>query len=77
MARLVILMLLCVLPAIATARFLHHQKPFVVQGRVYCDTCRAGFETSATTYIPGMLFMYALIHMYEPITRSCRFLLLI
>ncbi|KAI3807630.1 hypothetical protein L1987_23562 [Smallanthus sonchifolius] len=21
-------------------------------GKVYCDTCRAGFETSATTYIP-------------------------
>ena len=53
MARLVILMLLCVLPALATARFLHHAKPFVVQGRIYCDTCRAGFETSATTYIPG------------------------
>ncbi|GKA97420.1 protein downstream of FLC [Tanacetum coccineum] len=26
--------------------------PYVLQGRVYCDTCRAGFETSATTYIP-------------------------
>ncbi|KAJ3697218.1 hypothetical protein LUZ61_000923 [Rhynchospora tenuis] len=26
---------------------------FTVEGRVYCDTCRAGFETSATTYISG------------------------
>ncbi|WOL08052.1 hypothetical protein Cni_G16804 [Canna indica] len=25
----------------------------VVQGRVYCDTCRAGFETSATEYMEG------------------------
>lgn len=30
-----------------------HKNPFCVQGRVYCDACRAGFETSATTYIPG------------------------
>ncbi|XP_072959776.1 pollen-specific protein C13-like [Typha angustifolia] len=26
---------------------------FIVTGRVYCDTCRAGFETSATEYIEG------------------------
>ncbi|KAJ8477417.1 hypothetical protein OPV22_021144 [Ensete ventricosum] len=26
---------------------------FVIQGRVYCDTCRAGFETVASQYIPG------------------------
>ncbi|XP_078448490.1 pollen-specific protein C13-like [Wolffia australiana] len=26
---------------------------FVVEGRVYCDTCRAGFETTATTYLTG------------------------
>ncbi|WOL08926.1 pollen-specific protein C13-like [Canna indica] len=26
---------------------------FVVEGRVYCDTCRAGFETSASKYIEG------------------------
>ncbi|KAJ8499892.1 hypothetical protein OPV22_010444 [Ensete ventricosum] len=25
----------------------------VVEGRVYCDTCRAGFETAATEYIAG------------------------
>ncbi|KAL3514085.1 hypothetical protein ACH5RR_026802 [Cinchona calisaya] len=27
--------------------------PMILQGRVYCDTCRAGFETDATTYMPG------------------------
>ncbi|KAL6883674.1 hypothetical protein ACP4OV_011088 [Aristida adscensionis] len=26
---------------------------FVVRGRVWCDTCRAGFETPASTYIAG------------------------
>lgn len=26
---------------------------FVVRGRVWCDTCRAGFETPAFTYIAG------------------------
>lgn len=26
---------------------------FFVQGKVFCDTCRAGFETPATTYISG------------------------
>ncbi|XP_074586935.1 major pollen allergen Lol p 11-like [Curcuma longa] len=24
-----------------------------IQGRAYCDTCRAGFETTATTYLEG------------------------
>ncbi|KAL6641131.1 hypothetical protein ACP70R_019312 [Stipagrostis hirtigluma subsp. patula] len=26
---------------------------FVVRGRVWCDNCRAGFETPASTYIAG------------------------
>ncbi|XP_020113808.1 pollen-specific protein C13-like [Ananas comosus] len=26
---------------------------FTIQGRVYCDTCRAGFVTSASEYIAG------------------------
>jgi hypothetical protein len=26
---------------------------YLVQGRVYCDTCRAGFETNATEYMKG------------------------
>ncbi|XP_023001897.1 pollen-specific protein C13-like [Cucurbita maxima] len=52
MARFVVLFALCVLPAlIAATRPV--RTPFVVRGKVYCDTCLAGFETSATTYIPG------------------------
>lgn len=27
--------------------------PFTVHGKVYCDTCRCGFETNITTYIPN------------------------
>jgi hypothetical protein len=38
--------------AIATA--VAAERPsFTVEGRVYCDTCRAGFETSVTTYLAG------------------------
>ena len=36
--------------------------PYVLQGRVYCDTCRAGFETSATTYIPSMSSLFISIY---------------
>ncbi|XP_031486107.1 pollen-specific protein C13-like [Nymphaea colorata] len=43
------LALLCFLSALAIA----HCEHFIVQGRVYCDTCRFGFETKASTYIPG------------------------
>ncbi|KAL6227789.1 hypothetical protein ACLB2K_001745 [Fragaria x ananassa] len=46
-----VLLALCVLPALVSAKILG--KPFHVQGRVYCDTCRCGFETSATIYIAG------------------------
>ncbi|KAG1331614.1 major pollen allergen Lol p 11 [Cocos nucifera] len=28
-------------------------KDFILTGRVYCDTCRAGFETDITEYMPG------------------------
>ncbi|KAM1216388.1 hypothetical protein ACFX2I_012638 [Malus domestica] len=27
--------------------------PFTVEGKVYCDTCHAGSETKAITYIAG------------------------
>ncbi|KAK3011240.1 hypothetical protein RJ639_010695 [Escallonia herrerae] len=37
--RLLLFFALCLLPAIATAHF--YGNPFLVQGRVYCDTCRA------------------------------------
>ncbi|KAE8077348.1 hypothetical protein FH972_015920 [Carpinus fangiana] len=54
MARRVLLVALCVLlPALMVSASRPVSNPFVVKGRVYCDTCRAGFETSATTYIAG------------------------
>ncbi|CAB4267101.1 unnamed protein product [Prunus armeniaca] len=52
MAKLIVLFALCVLPALAVATR-PMRTPFTVEGKVYCDNCRAGFETSATTYIPG------------------------
>ncbi|KAF5740249.1 putative Pollen-specific protein C13 precursor [Tripterygium wilfordii] len=52
MARLLLLFALCVLPVlVSSAR--PTRNPFAVEGLVYCDTCRAGFETSKTTYIAG------------------------
>ncbi|GMY11319.1 protein DOWNSTREAM OF FLC-like [Fagus crenata] len=47
--RLFLLLALCVLPALVSSV----GNPFQVTGRIYCDTCRCGFETSATTYIQG------------------------
>ncbi|POO04039.1 Allergen Ole e 1, conserved site [Trema orientale] len=52
MAKALLLMALCLLPALATASR-PVKDPLKVEGKVYCDTCRAGFETSATTYIAG------------------------
>lgn len=52
MAKTVLLIALCLLLALAVESR-PMKNPFVVEGKVYCDTCRAGFETSATTYIPG------------------------
>ena len=50
--RVALLFLACSLPAMVAA-IRPERNPFRVQGRVYCDPCRAGFETSKTTYIPG------------------------
>ncbi|XP_047307110.1 pollen-specific protein C13-like [Impatiens glandulifera] len=52
MARTMLMIALCLLPAIVTATR-PMVEPLSLEGRVYCDTCRAGFETSATTYISG------------------------
>lgn len=52
MARLVYLFALLVVPAVVTAAR-PVGNPFIVEGRAFCDTCRAGFETSATTYLAG------------------------
>ncbi|KAG6474231.1 hypothetical protein ZIOFF_068155 [Zingiber officinale] len=50
-----VLEVVCVLPAIALAArdIAAAKKPFVVQGRVFCDTCQAGFETPVSAYIQG------------------------
>ncbi|PON61610.1 Allergen Ole e 1, conserved site [Parasponia andersonii] len=55
MAKAVLLMALCLLPALAMAIRTEKVKEdsLKLEGKVYCDTCRAGFETSATTYIEG------------------------
>ena len=52
MAKLMLLVALFVLPAIVTA-IRPAANPMIVRGRVFCDPCRAGFETPATTYIRG------------------------
>ncbi|KAI4321396.1 hypothetical protein MLD38_034780 [Melastoma candidum] len=52
MARFVAVLLLLVLPAVALAARPARQ-PMLLQGKVYCDNCRAGFETPLSTYIPG------------------------
>ncbi|KAF2293072.1 hypothetical protein GH714_036066 [Hevea brasiliensis] len=54
MARWVVLLFalsVYVLPGLVSARIVG--RPFYIHGRVYCDTCRCGFETNKTTYIPG------------------------
>ncbi|KAL7230757.1 hypothetical protein ACSBR2_009108 [Camellia fascicularis] len=54
MDRMVLVLLaVCVIPALATANYLGNGKPFTVRGRVYCDTCRFGFETSQSPGIAG------------------------
>lgn len=51
MAKLLLLFALCLLPAIATAQLAAN--PFLVTGKIYCDTCRCGYETTASKYLPG------------------------
>ncbi|KAJ1295877.1 hypothetical protein BS78_01G256700 [Paspalum vaginatum] len=47
------LALLLATPASASRDLRPLRAGFVVRGRVWCDTCRAGFETPASTYIAG------------------------
>ncbi|OIV97903.1 hypothetical protein TanjilG_12660 [Lupinus angustifolius] len=51
-SKIALVLFICVLPAMVTA-IRHEKNPFSVKGRVFCDPCRATFETSATTYIAG------------------------
>ncbi|XP_022740049.1 protein DOWNSTREAM OF FLC-like [Durio zibethinus] len=47
--KLFLLLAVCVLPLLVNAS----REPFRIVGKVYCDACRAGFETSKCSYIPG------------------------
>ncbi|KAM7252799.1 hypothetical protein ACFE04_025417 [Oxalis oulophora] len=54
MAKLTLAFALCVLFAAAiVSAGRPNRNPLTLRGRVFCDTCKAGFETSATTYIAG------------------------
>ncbi|XP_047044735.1 pollen-specific protein C13-like [Lolium rigidum] len=55
-AFLLLAAVLCALAAssVSATRDLRSRRTqFVVRGNVWCDTCRAGFETPASTYIAG------------------------
>lgn len=51
-SRVALLVFLCVLPAMVSA-IRPAKNPFCLKGRVVCDPCRAGYETSAITHIAG------------------------
>lgn len=40
--------------ALAGAALAGSVPKFTIEGRVYCDVCRAGFVTSASQYIQGI-----------------------
>ncbi|KAL4332051.1 hypothetical protein GQ457_07G020560 [Hibiscus cannabinus] len=52
MARMLLFVALCVVPSLVSATRMV-KNPFMVQGQVYCDHCRAGFETPKTTNMAG------------------------
>lgn len=56
---LLVLLAVCVAPAIVSARFMN--KKFEVRGAVYCDTCRCGFETDASEYLAGNSLSLSLV----------------
>ncbi|XVE95346.1 hypothetical protein REPUB_Repub02eG0088900 [Reevesia pubescens] len=52
MAKILFLIALCVLPALASATRMV-KNPLEVQGHVYCDRCLAGFETPKARNMAG------------------------
>ncbi|KAK3157435.1 hypothetical protein QOZ80_2AG0122200 [Eleusine coracana subsp. coracana] len=55
-ASLLLAAALCALAATAASASRDLRAPragFIVRGHVWCDTCKAGFETPASTYIAG------------------------
>ncbi|KAK4792039.1 hypothetical protein SAY86_022474 [Trapa natans] len=58
MAKFVLLFALLALAGISSAVARHRRHhALVVRGRVYCDPCRAGFETSASTFIAEVRYV--------------------
>lgn len=58
--------------AIATA--IAAERPsFTVEGRVYCDTCRTGFETPLTTYIAGKHILHFFMISRNCLNQGCSF----
>ncbi|KAL8136931.1 hypothetical protein V2J09_002932 [Rumex salicifolius] len=51
--KVIVAALLVLSMAVLSAEARHLPSPYSVIGRVYCDTCRAGFETPLTNYIAG------------------------
>ncbi|XP_058114226.1 pollen-specific protein C13-like [Magnolia sinica] len=47
-----VIALLCFISAVAVVVHAHTREEFTVEGRVYCDTCRAGFVTTVTEFVP-------------------------
>ncbi|KAK8691904.1 hypothetical protein V6N13_075397 [Hibiscus sabdariffa] len=52
MTKIVLFVALCVVPSLVSATRMMNN-PLVVQGQVYCDHCRAGFETPKTRNMAG------------------------
>ncbi|KAE8716355.1 putative phosphoglycerate mutase [Hibiscus syriacus] len=51
MAKVLLFVALCLLPALVSASRMV-KDPLLVQGHVYCDRCRAGFETPNSRFVP-------------------------
>ncbi|GMI90592.1 hypothetical protein like AT4G08685 [Hibiscus trionum] len=52
MAKMLLFVALCLVPSLVSATRMV-KNPLMVQGQVYCDRCRAGFETPKTTNMAG------------------------
>ncbi|KAK8624191.1 hypothetical protein V6N13_065544 [Hibiscus sabdariffa] len=51
MTKVLLFVALCVLPALVSATRMV-KNPLMVQGHVYCERCRAGFETPKSRCVP-------------------------
>jgi hypothetical protein len=54
MAKLPFLAFMALCCTFASVALVNAAPEFTVEGRVYCDTCRAGFETNVTEYMSGI-----------------------